>query len=204
MTDKSLSKKVIRRLSQRRCMVDIKFDDLAYNVMGKKKQPKPILNHVSGEFKHGKLNCIMGPSGAGKSSLLNVLSGFNSICVGDIIVNGETLPASNCRHVMSAVSSYIMQDDHLIDELTLMETLVYAVSFKCSRFGPMTDKDRTRMAKKVLKLVGLKECGNRHVNEISGGQRKRLAVAVELVNYRPVIFLDECTVSSYIFHEHNW
>ena len=195
MTDKSLSKKVIRRLSQRRCMVDIKFDDLAYNVMGKKKQPKPILNHVSGEFKHGKLNCIMGPSGAGKSSLLNVLSGFNSICVGDIIVNGETLPASNCRHVMSAVSSYIMQDDHLIDELTLMETLVYAVSFKCSRFGPMADQERKIMAKKVLKLVGLKECAKRYVNEISGGQRKRLAVAVELVNYPPVLFLDECTVT---------
>ena len=195
MTDKSLSKKVIRRLSQRRCTVDIKFDDLAYNVMGKRKQPKPILNHVSGEFKHGKLNCIMGPSGAGKSSLLNVLSGFNTICVGDIIVNGETLPASKCRHVMSAVSSYIMQDDQLIDELTLMETLVYAVRFKCSRFGPMTDQERTRMAKKVLKLVGLKECAKRYVNEISGGQRKRLAVAVELVNYPPVLFLDECTVT---------
>ena len=88
-----------------------------------------------------------------------------------------------------------MQDDDLIDELTLMETLVYAVRFRCSRFGHMTDKDRTRMAKKVLKLVGLKECGNRFVNEISGGQRKRLAVAVELVNYPPVLFLDECTVT---------
>ena len=194
MTDKSLSKKVIRCLSQRRCTVDIKFKDLAYNVLDKKNQPKPILNHVSGEFKHGKLNCIMGPSGAGKSSLLNVLSGFNTICVGDIIVNGDTLPASDCRHVMSAVSSYIMQDDHLIDELTLMETLEYAVRFKCPRFEGMTDQERTRMAKKVLKLVGLKECAKRYVNEISGGQRKRLAVAVELVNYPPVLFLDECTV----------
>lgn len=188
ISDRKALKK-LQSLSQRQCLVDLKFHNLAYEVKVKK-SPKPILKNVSGHFKSGRLNCIMGPSGAGKSSLLNALAGLNTICRGEVIINGTPYEASKCGvEIMSSISSYIMQDDHLLGELTALETISWAARFKL-----LVEADEaTKIAKIVLKLLGLKEVANVYIANLSGGQRKRVAVAVELVNYPPILFLDECT-----------
>ena len=196
----------IHSLTGRRCIVDVEFQDLHYDVKYKwvktvtnddgkmekvKMKTKTILSSVSGHFQHGKINVIMGPSGAGKTSLLNSLAGFNTIVEGSIIINGVSYPAKKALPIISKISSYIMQDDHLLLELTVRETVYYSIIFK--QWKKMSEAEIRKMIRKVLKCVGLFEFRKQLVGTLSGGQKKRLAVAVELVNYKPILFLDECT-----------
>ncbi|XP_060877169.1 ATP-binding cassette sub-family G member 4-like [Metopolophium dirhodum] len=171
----------------KRPAVDIEFHDLTYAVNTTAGQ-RTILKGINGFFRSGHLTAIMGPSGAGKSSLMNILAGYvRSDIKGQILTNGH--PRN--MQLFKKLSSYIMQEDLLQPRLTVIESLSYAARLKIGRELSKEDKDKA--VNEVLELLGVSVCRNTYVEKLSGGQRKRLSVALELVNNPPVIFLDEPT-----------
>ncbi len=141
----------------------------------------------------GHLMGIMGGSGAGKSTLLNILNGNNPPTAGKVLINGIDLHKEKAQ--LEGLIGFVPQDDLLIEELTVFENL-YFNSRLC--FNQLTEKE---IADKVLQLlndIGLYEArdlkvGNPLEKTISGGQRKRLNIALELIREPSVLFLDEPT-----------
>lgn len=147
--------------------------------------PKQILKEISGEFRACELTAIVGPSGSGKSTLLNILTGFTTQNVrGSIRVNGEKRNEEKFRKR----STFIMQEENLYGLLTLRETMIFAVRLKMGMAGNKDEKIMT-----ILETLGLEMKVDSFVKNLSGGQQKRLAIAMELVNDPSILFLDEPT-----------
>ncbi|XP_063235826.1 ATP-binding cassette sub-family G member 1-like [Bacillus rossius redtenbacheri] len=180
----------------RRGAVDLEFRQVTYSarVFSKQKlriERKQILTGLSGEFRAGELTAIMGPSGAGKSSLLNILAGFKQRGAGgQVLYNGEARRLGNSER-FSALTCYIMQDDHLRSVFTARESMNMASSLKLG--CGVSPARRQEQVEELLEMLGLTECRNTRCSRLSGGQRKRLSIALELINNPPVIFLDEPT-----------
>lgn len=141
----------------------------------------------------GKLLGIMGGSGAGKSTLLNVLNGNYKPTQGAITINGVDI--HNESKKIEGVIGYVSQDDLLIDELTVFQNLFYNAKL-C--FGNMPDTQITKLVLNLLSALGLYETkdlrvGNPLDKTISGGQRKRLNIGLELIREPSVLFVDEPT-----------
>ena len=181
----------LSQLTFRPLNVDIEFKGITHSMPQKNAPDKFIITNASGKFKHGSLHAIMGPSGCGKSSLLNVLSGFNPIAKGKIAFNGEEFDVKDWGSVMSSMRSYILQDDFMVAELTVQEQMNYAVALKVP--DGIDEKQRKKMIDSVLKKIGMEETRSRRLGALSGGQKKRISVASELINFPPVLFLDEPT-----------
>ncbi|XP_055598771.1 ATP-binding cassette sub-family G member 1-like [Uranotaenia lowii] len=159
----------------------LKFQNINYTVDG-----KTVLNNVSGKFKHGRLVALMGPSGAGKSSLMNVLAGMRMFGLdGQITINEKPVEENDPRSV------YVEQDCPLLSYLTVRGTMTYAVDMKMSR--KTTAKEKKNKIKEILEMLGLDKCASTLVKDISGGEQKRLSVAVELITNPAVMLLDEPT-----------
>ncbi|KAG8177828.1 hypothetical protein JTE90_021160 [Oedothorax gibbosus] len=170
--------------NSRRPPVDVQWRNIELTTS----KGKPILKGISGYVNTGELTAIMGPSGAGKSTLLNVLSGFTRQKVGgDILVNG----AERDMRVYRKMSCYIMQDDHLLPHLTVRESIHLAACLKIPT--TMSAKDKNKAVDMCMESLGLSERQNNKACQLSGGQRKRLCIAQELVSNPPLIFLDEPT-----------
>ena len=160
---------------------------------------KDILKNVSGRTESGELLAIMGPTGCGKTSLLNILaarvpdaSAKVSSLTGKVKVNGENRNESKFR----SISAYVLQDDNLYPHLTVLETLTLAVTF----FLPSTttDAEKASLVDACIAELGLVKArdtciGNDKVRGVSGGERKRASVAVQLISDPAVLFLDEPT-----------
>ncbi|XP_073979305.1 ATP-binding cassette sub-family G member 1-like isoform X3 [Rhodnius prolixus] len=145
-----------------------------------------IIKGISGQFRSGQITAIMGPSGAGKSTLMNILVGYVTAGVGGCIkVNGEPRKLS----VFNKLSSYIMQEDLLQPFLTVRECLNAAAQLKLGADCP----DKNKAVEEILATLGLTSCADNFTDKISGGQRKRVSVALELVSNPTVVFLDEPT-----------
>ncbi|XP_046962539.1 ATP-binding cassette sub-family G member 1-like [Vanessa cardui] len=178
--------KALNRMAKRP-PVHIIFEDIGFSA-GSGKGERRILHNVSGEFRSGELTCILGPSGAGKSTLLNILAGYTSNGVnGRITVNGH---ARDMR-LFKKLSSYIMQDDLLQPRLTVSESMLIAADLKLGKELGRAEKEL--IVEEILQTLGLWEHRDTMSHHLSGGQSKRLSVALELVNNPPIIFLDEPT-----------
>lgn len=160
-----------------------------------KKNSSVILNNVSGTITGG-FWAIMGSSGSGKTTLLSTLSlrldrVYMSI-EGDMRLNGKEYTTT----LLKQISAYVMQDDVVMAELTVQETLKYASYLRLP--STFTLEEREERVNQVLKMMGIEHCrdiiiGDTRRKGISGGERKRLCIAIELLSKPKLLFLDEPT-----------
>ncbi|XP_003396325.1 ATP-binding cassette sub-family G member 1-like isoform X1 [Bombus affinis] len=145
-----------------------------------------LLKNLSGEFRAGELTAIMGLSGAGKSTLMDVLTGFTTTGVtGNIMVNSKARNLNEFRRLLA----YIMQNDNLQPLLTVQEAMNVAADLKLTT-SPQQKKQKIDQ---ILITMSLDTCRHTRTGKLSGGERKRLAIALELINSPPILFLDEPT-----------
>lgn len=187
----------------------IYYSDIISRFMSDKSQQKIVFTAKDLEFrfKGGKIGLhplifeeesnnmigIMGGSGAGKSTLLNVLNGNAAPSAGALMINGYDVYKE--RENIEGLIGYVPQDDLLIEELTVFQNLFYN-SKLC--FDGFNDEQITKMVMKILNSLGLEETrdlkvGNVMMKTISGGQRKRLNIGLELIREPSVMFVDEPT-----------
>lgn len=169
--------------------IDIEFNDIAYEVDGGLwgGERKKILRKIDGRFRNGQLSAIMGPSGSGKSSLLNALTGFKRCCTGRIRYIGgrseKTREGCKC--------CYIQQDDQFYPLFTVSETMWIASSLKIG--NDLNEKSKRILIEEILHDLDLSKSKDTRCGSLSGGQKKRLSIALELIDNPPIMFLDEPT-----------
>lgn len=151
------------------------------------------LRNIQIESGPGRLVGLMGASGAGKTTLLNVLAGLEKPSKGEILINGFDIHSQ--KEKIQGVIGYVSQDDLLIEELTVYQNLYYNAKL-C--FDNLSEEDLHARVMQVLEDLGLDQrkdlkVGNPLEKTISGGQRKRLNIALELIREPAVLFLDEPT-----------
>ena len=163
------------------------------SVISKTKPPKVLINNISGQITGG-FWAIMGSSGSGKTTLLSTISlrldSSKMETIGTIRLNGNEYSTA----VLKAMSAYVLQDDLLHAELTVKETIKYAADLRLA--GKMDDKGRKQRQIDVITLMGIEHIadviiGDTRRKGISGGERKRVCVAIELLTAPKLIFLDE-------------
>jgi len=151
------------------------------------------IRNISFSESHGGLIGIMGSSGAGKTTLLHILSGITKPSTGSVQINGLDLYKEPGK--LSGVIGLIPQDDLLIEELTVFQNLYFNARL-CFRDKPK--EEITAMVKATLSRLDLTEIMDYRVGSvlnkmISGGQRKRLNIALELIREPSILFVDEPT-----------
>ncbi|GJD12541.1 ABC transporter G family member 7 [Galdieria sulphuraria] len=189
--------------STQRQRVSFQFEDICVSVtqkslLRKRREEKVILQNVSGAVHSGQLLAIMGPSGSGKTTLLNALAGRLSAsgnfgASGRISVNGKRRDPVVFKKVLSA---YVMQDENLFAELTVEEQINIAASLRLPR--DLSKESRESRVEAIISELGLVEAkktlvGSETKKGISGGERKRVSIGIELVRDPSLIFLDEPT-----------
>jgi len=151
------------------------------------------INKMSFISESGRLVGIMGASGAGKSTLLNILNGSQKPTKGHVTINGFDVHSD--KESMEGLIGFVSQDDLLMEDLTVFQNLYYNTRL-C--YGNYSREKTTELVEESLKSLGLYEIRDMKVGstlnkKISGGQRKRLNIALELIREPAVLFLDEPT-----------
>ncbi|KAM5586217.1 ABC transporter G family member 10 [Rosa sericea] len=182
-----------RNLSYKLCA---QFDEMKWVLCGgasSKRVPSFILKNVNCEARPGEITAIAGPSGAGKTTLLEILAGKISpkkVC-GQVLVNNLPMVAKSFRRM----SGYVTQDDALFPLLTVEETLMYSALLR----HPGGRKEAAAKVRQLMKEFGLEHVaasrigGGSSNNGISGGERRRVSIGVDLVHDPAVILIDEPT-----------
>ncbi|KAE9404292.1 hypothetical protein BT96DRAFT_973299 [Gymnopus androsaceus JB14] len=175
------------------------FDDLSYVL-----NSKVILSGISGAVKPGQLMAIMGASGAGKSTLLDILArkSKRGAVGGEILVNGRVVTDEQFR----AVTGYVDQEDTLMSTLTVYETVLYSALLRLPReMSEEAKKFRTLETMHELGILGIKDMriGQSGHRSISGGEKRRVSIACELVTSPSILFLDEPTSGLDAFNAYN-
>jgi len=174
------------------------WEGVKYGV-GKGKRSKEILKGLDGSLSGGEVCAILGPSGAGKSSLLNVLAGRirhkgeGQRVEGTIMLDGKSITGSNELRKRIA---YVMQEDLLFATQTPREALMFSAKLRLPR--PMSTEEKIERVESMLTDLGLLDCANTFIGDdiirgISGGEKKRTSIGVELVMNPSLVFLDEPT-----------
>lgn len=178
-----------KKLSYRLCR---RFDETNWFSWGKARNSTCILKNVNCEAKPGEIMAIAGPSGAGKSTLLEILAGMIPPCrvSGHVLVNEQKM---NTRH-FRRVSGYVTQDEALFPFLTVRETLMYSARLRL-RGGFQAATARVTALVKELGLEHVAEVriGGEPRRGISGGEKRRVSIGVDLVHDPAVLLLDEPT-----------
>jgi ABC-type multidrug transport system ATPase subunit len=177
--------------------VHLQWRGLSYSVPLSKRRgggTKTILSDLSGSLAPGRLLACMGPTGCGKTSFINALAGrleAGGALAGEVLVNGA--PRGRGFRSMSA---YVMQDDVLFANLTVRETLRFHSRMRLPK--EVSAATKAEVAERVLAELGLAKAadtriGNSFVRGISGGERRRTNIGIELLSGAALVFLDEPT-----------
>eukprot|EP00899_Mesostigma_viride_P012079 jgi/Mesvir1/20872/Mv07952-RA.1 len=168
--------------------------DLQYTVTPPKKPPIEILRGVSGHCRAGDLLAIMGSSGGGKTSLLNCLSGrlATGRVEGTILLNNQPLVRSDFKRM----HAYVTQDDLMMETQTPRELLLFSARLRLS--ADVNTAKLRLIVDKTLETLGLSNVadnivGNPTMGGLSGGERKRVNIGIEIIADPPVLFVDEPT-----------
>lgn len=174
----------------KRYIIDIAFDGLGVELRNGKK----VLQNVSGEFKHGRMTAVMGLSGSGKTTFLTTLSGRQWVgtVTGKVFFNGKKVNLSNYYKLVG----FVPQEDTMLRMMTVYETLYFAARTKLN--WRKSNQEIENLVNQVIEELGLEDCrdsliGDEESRGISGGQRKRVNIGIELVSDPSVLFLDEPT-----------
>lgn len=167
--------------------------DLCLSVSNSKGETHHVLQNLNGYAEPGYMMAIMGPSGSGKSTLLDALAGRlakNTVVTGEVLVNGRR------RKLAYGSVAYVTQEDTLIGTLTVRETIYYSAHLRLPDKMPRAEKE-TIVESTILEM-GLQDCGdtpvgNWHLRGLSGGEKRRVSIALEILMRPRLLFLDEPT-----------
>ncbi|KAJ1701290.1 hypothetical protein LUZ63_001069 [Rhynchospora breviuscula] len=156
---------------------------------------KTILDSVSGEAREGEILAILGPSGSGKSSLIDALANriARKSLDGLITLNGEKI---DNEEKLKAISAYVMQEDLLYPMLTVQENLMFSAELRLPQ-SVSRSKKRERV-REVIELLGLGLVASTIIGDegkrgVSGGERRRVSIGVDIVHDPTILFWDEPT-----------
>ncbi|KAL4961981.1 putative ABC transporter [Aspergillus stella-maris] len=176
---------------------DFSWNDLTVTVKDRRtKQPRNLIEGLNGSVQQGELLALMGPSGCGKTTLLNLLARRTASSgakpAGHCYVNGGELDNT----AFGRITSYVEQEDALIGSLTVQETLKFAADLSLPGFIGTTE--RAERIKALLKAFGIQNQASTLVGTpirkgISGGQKRRVSVASQLITCPKILFMDEPT-----------
>ncbi|KAF7789625.1 hypothetical protein EIP86_000571 [Pleurotus ostreatoroseus] len=177
------------RLMTEHVPATLHFSGISYSLGNHK-----ILDDISGSVKPGQLMAIMGASGAGKSTFLDILARKRKrgVASGRMLVNGRDVPNAQFKKVMG----FVDQEDTLMSTLTVYETVLYSALLRLPREMSLEAKKfRTLETLHELGILGIKDMfiGSSTRRSISGGEKRRVSIACELVTSPSILFLDEPT-----------
>ncbi|XP_074010529.1 broad substrate specificity ATP-binding cassette transporter ABCG2 [Numenius arquata] len=175
------------------------FHNVCYHVKMKtgflcfqKTTHKEVLRNVNGIMRPG-LNAILGPTGSGKSSLLDILAARKDPhgLSGDILINGVAQPAN-----FKCTSGYVVQDDVVMGTLTVRENLKFSAALRLPR--SVKEQEKNERVNQIINELGLSKVadskvGTQFTRGVSGGERKRTNIGMELIMDPAILFLDEPT-----------
>ncbi|TYI86506.1 hypothetical protein E1A91_D04G068800v1 [Gossypium mustelinum] len=155
---------------------------------------KMLLNDISVEARDGEILAVLGASGSGKSTLIDALANriAKGSLKGNVTLNGETLES----RMLKVISAYVMQDDLLFPMLTVEETLMFAAEFRLPR---TLSKSKKKMRVQVLiDQLGLRNAAKTIIGDeghrgVSGGERRRVSIGIDIIHDPIILFLDEPT-----------
>ena len=155
--------------------------------VGKNKTEKLILNDVSLSIRPNEFVAIVGGSGAGKTTLLNALSGMAAFTSGEVLINGESIRTAGKS--LRSLIGYVPQQDIVYDSLTMERMLYHSARLRMPK--DTTKEEIEEKITETLEIVELSEHRKTLISKLSGGQRKRASIAVELLASPKLFFLDE-------------
>ncbi|VVB02481.1 unnamed protein product [Arabis nemorensis] len=188
----------------------LSFNDLTYSVKIRKKfeplaccgrprndsavNTKILLNGISGEAREGEMMAVLGASGSGKSTLIDALANriAKDSLKGSITLNGEVLESS----LQKVISAYVMQDDLLFPMLTVEETLMFSAEFRLPR--SLSKKKKKARVQALIDQLGLRSAAKTVIGDeghrgVSGGERRRVSIGIDIIHDPIILFLDEPT-----------
>ncbi|XP_047974313.1 ABC transporter G family member STR2-like [Salvia hispanica] len=179
----------------------LEFSALTYTVIKKakdlsgqwEKKEVDLLHEITGYAPKGCITAVMGPSGAGKSTFLDALAGriASGSLIGRVSLDGADVSPS----LIKRTSAYIMQEDRLFPMLTVYETLMFAADF---RLGSISRDEKRQRVEDLIQQLGLSSSRNTYIGDegtrgVSGGERRRVSIGVDIIHKPSLLFLDEPT-----------
>ncbi|XP_028764043.1 ABC transporter G family member 19-like [Neltuma alba] len=179
----------------------LEFKNISYCVQKKQKnngvwikKEAYLLHDISGQANRGEVMAIMGPSGAGKSTFLDALAGriAQGSLEGSVRMDGKPVSAS----YLKMVSSYVMQDDQPFPMLTVFETFMFAAEV---RLPPtLSREDKKNRVHELLDQLGLQSAAHTYIGDegtrgVSGGEKRRVSIGIDIIHKPALLFLDEPT-----------
>ncbi|XP_058191938.1 ABC transporter G family member 1-like isoform X1 [Rhododendron vialii] len=173
--------------------ISVTWEDLWVTVSDIKGRRRPIVQGLTGYAQPSEILAVMGPSGCGKTTLLDALAGrlgANTRHTGDILMNGRK------QALAYGTSAYVTQDETLIATLTVIEAIYYSAQFQLP--NSMSKSEKKERAEITIREMGLHDCMNTRIGGwgtkgLSGGQRRRVSICIEILTRPKLLFLDEPT-----------
>lgn len=169
--------------------IDVSVVGASVDIRGRRRSTRRILDDVSLHLRPASLTAVAGPSGSGKTTLMRLLSGQVNASQGAVRYDGVEVAA--CRKSQAHLMGFVPQDDIVHSDLTVAETLGYQARLRLGKDA--SPEQRQARIDRTLTLVGLDDQRHQIIKTLSGGQRKRVSIASELLSEPKVLFLDEPT-----------